>query len=217
MYLGLPSPYCAPFVGQWIGTEGHKCKVDKHGNVVSAHNAVPCAGHSIAHNSIQAQVGDILKISGMHIQAKAENLFHGRLQEPFIGRYCENSIHTTAHDRVAYKDSIIPDLLIHNYPVRKERRLDGNGISQSTAQVIVEIKGIYVGKNQQTQYPAGNEHGTDKLACQIKAEYIAKSKKCDDKLAQENINPTGPLQDALSTFLYGGLIPLVYGAFGEVN
>jgi hypothetical protein len=51
-YLGLPSPACAPFIGQWIGSEGKQRKIDEHGNVVSAHNVVPGAGHTIAHNCI---------------------------------------------------------------------------------------------------------------------------------------------------------------------
>eukprot|EP00957_Ditylum_brightwellii_P138802 10580463-Ditylum_brightwellii.AAC.1 len=90
-------------------------------------------GYSIAHSSIQALVGDTLKTSGMQIQAEAENLFYGRVQEPFIGRYCKHYLHAIAHDRVAHKDAIIPDLLIHNYPVGKERWLDGSIIFQSTA------------------------------------------------------------------------------------
>eukprot|EP00957_Ditylum_brightwellii_P119187 9092025-Ditylum_brightwellii.AAC.1 len=49
-YLGLHSPCCTPFVGQWIGSEGQQRRVNEHGNVVSAHNAVPSAGHTIAHN-----------------------------------------------------------------------------------------------------------------------------------------------------------------------
>eukprot|EP00957_Ditylum_brightwellii_P021975 1657538-Ditylum_brightwellii.AAC.1 len=53
-YLGLPSPCCAPFVGEWIGTEGNHYRVNEHVNVLSAHNAVPGAGHFIAHNWIQA-------------------------------------------------------------------------------------------------------------------------------------------------------------------
>eukprot|EP00957_Ditylum_brightwellii_P168992 12863013-Ditylum_brightwellii.AAC.1 len=60
-YLGLPSSCCAPFIGQWIGTEGNQCMVDEHGNVLSVHNAVPGAGHSIAHNWVQAVAGDIAK------------------------------------------------------------------------------------------------------------------------------------------------------------
>eukprot|EP00957_Ditylum_brightwellii_P017306 1303420-Ditylum_brightwellii.AAC.1 len=60
-YLGLPSPCCAPFVGQYIGSEGNQRKVDEHGNVVAAHNAVPGAGHTIAHDRVKASVGEIAK------------------------------------------------------------------------------------------------------------------------------------------------------------
>eukprot|EP00957_Ditylum_brightwellii_P070276 5338796-Ditylum_brightwellii.AAC.1 len=52
-----------------------------------------------------------------------------RVQEPFIGRYCEHYLCATSRDRVAHKDAIIPDLLIHSYPVGKERKLDDNSIS----------------------------------------------------------------------------------------
>eukprot|EP00957_Ditylum_brightwellii_P115496 8809832-Ditylum_brightwellii.AAC.1 len=67
-YLGISSPCCAPFVGQWIGIEGNQRRVDDHGNLISAHNAVSGAGHPIAHNCIQALAGDIAKASGMQLQ-----------------------------------------------------------------------------------------------------------------------------------------------------
>eukprot|EP00957_Ditylum_brightwellii_P201415 15325530-Ditylum_brightwellii.AAC.1 len=123
IYLGLPSPCSAPFVSQWIGTEGHKHKVDKHGNVVSADNAVTGTGHSIVHNYTQALIVYILKTSVMQIQAEAENLFH------------------------EWPIKMPPSLTYSSTIIQLERRLDGNDISQSTASAIVEIKGIYVGKN----------------------------------------------------------------------
>eukprot|EP00957_Ditylum_brightwellii_P063601 4827990-Ditylum_brightwellii.AAC.1 len=30
IYLGLPSPACALFIGQWIGSEGKQCNIDEH-------------------------------------------------------------------------------------------------------------------------------------------------------------------------------------------
>eukprot|EP00957_Ditylum_brightwellii_P116502 8886502-Ditylum_brightwellii.AAC.1 len=83
-YIGLPNPCCAPFVGQWIGTEGNQCKVNEARNVLSIHTAVPGARHSIAHNWIQAIAGDIAKASGMQLQSEEENLFHDRVRESFI-------------------------------------------------------------------------------------------------------------------------------------
>jgi hypothetical protein len=216
-YLGLPSPCCAPFVGQWIGTEGNQRMVDEHGNVLSAHNAVPGAGHSIAHNWVQAVAGDIAKASGMQLQSEAENLFHGRVREPFIGRYCQHYLSCAPHDRSANTDAIIPDILIHNYPVGSERRRDGNGISQASAPAIFEVKGIHVGKNQQVRYPAGQCRGTDKRAKQVREEYATKARKCDAKFAQDTPEEPSPFENALKTFLTGGPIPLVFGAFGEVN
>eukprot|EP00957_Ditylum_brightwellii_P020655 1557150-Ditylum_brightwellii.AAC.1 len=85
----------------------------------------------------------------MQVQPEAENLFHGRVQEPYIGRYCKHYLNRTAHDCTAHKDAIIPDLLIHNYPVGDERHRDGNDTSQASATAIFEVKGIHVGKNPQ--------------------------------------------------------------------
>eukprot|EP00957_Ditylum_brightwellii_P195090 14864693-Ditylum_brightwellii.AAC.1 len=93
-------------------------------------------------------------------------MFHGRVQEPYIGRYCEHYLNRTAHDRTTHKDDIIPDLLIHNYPVGDERLMDGNGTSQASAPAIFEVKCIHVGKNPQVRYPVGSTRGTDKCGSQ---------------------------------------------------
>eukprot|EP00957_Ditylum_brightwellii_P077647 5901106-Ditylum_brightwellii.AAC.1 len=64
-YLGLPSLACAPFIGWWIGSERKQYKIDEHGNVLSAHNAVPGAGHIVAHNHIEATASNIARAAGM--------------------------------------------------------------------------------------------------------------------------------------------------------
>eukprot|EP00957_Ditylum_brightwellii_P042642 3229064-Ditylum_brightwellii.AAC.1 len=100
---------------------------------------------------------EIAKTAGMQLQHEVENTFHGRVQEPYIGWYCEYYLNSAPHDRTAKKDAIIPNLLIHNYPTRDERHQDSNGISHSTAPAILEVKGIHFGKNQQVRYPMGME------------------------------------------------------------
>eukprot|EP00957_Ditylum_brightwellii_P188180 14325997-Ditylum_brightwellii.AAC.1 len=64
-YLGLPSPACAPLIVRWIGSEGKHHKFDEHGNIVSGRNAVPGAGHTVAHNHIQATASNIARAAGM--------------------------------------------------------------------------------------------------------------------------------------------------------
>eukprot|EP00957_Ditylum_brightwellii_P014367 1081370-Ditylum_brightwellii.AAC.1 len=175
-YLGLPRPVCAPFIGQWIGSEGKQRKIDEHGDVVSARNAVPGAGHTIAHKYIQVTASNTARAAGMQVQPEAEKLFHGRVQEPCIGRYCEHYLNRTAHDCTAHKDTIIPDLLNHNYQVGDERHKDGNGTSQASTPAIFEVKGIHVGKNQQVRYPARSIRGTDMCGSQAQQEYTTKAK-----------------------------------------
>eukprot|EP00957_Ditylum_brightwellii_P172219 13110656-Ditylum_brightwellii.AAC.1 len=61
------------------------------------------------------------------------------------------------------------------------------------------------------------ERGADKRARQVKEEYTSKAKKCDAQFTQDAQSDNRPFEDALKTFLHGGPIPLVFGAFGEVN
>eukprot|EP00957_Ditylum_brightwellii_P001435 112251-Ditylum_brightwellii.AAC.1 len=153
-----------------------------HGKVLSVHNIVPQAGHSIAHNWIQALAGDITMASGIQLQGEAENLIHGRIRKPFISRYCQYYLNCTPHDRSTNTDAIIPDIIIHNYPVGSKQRINGNGTSQASTPAIFELKGIHVGKNQ-----------------------------------QDIPDEPSPFENALKTFLTSGPIPLVFGAFSEVN
>eukprot|EP00957_Ditylum_brightwellii_P207544 15353447-Ditylum_brightwellii.AAC.1 len=67
-------------------------------------------------------------------------MFHGKVQEPYIGRYCEHYLNRTAHDHTTHKGAIIPELFIHNYPVGDKRHRDGNGTSQASAFAIFEVQ-----------------------------------------------------------------------------
>eukprot|EP00957_Ditylum_brightwellii_P152293 11594419-Ditylum_brightwellii.AAC.1 len=139
-------------------------------------------------------MGEIAKIDDMQMEYETESVFHGRVAESYIGRYCECYLQTVVHDCTAKIDVIIPDLLIHNYPVGDKRRKDGNGISQASALAIFEVKGIYVGKNPQARYPAGKERRTDKCARQVNSEYAAKAQHCDQQFAQEGQGDSGPFE-----------------------
>eukprot|EP00957_Ditylum_brightwellii_P161559 12300917-Ditylum_brightwellii.AAC.1 len=87
-----------------------------------------------------AIASDIARAAEMQVQPEAENMFHGRVQEPYIGKYCEHYLNRTAHVCTAHKGTIIPDLLIQNYPVGDERCMDGNNTSQVSAPAIFEVK-----------------------------------------------------------------------------
>eukprot|EP00957_Ditylum_brightwellii_P197121 15018155-Ditylum_brightwellii.AAC.1 len=43
------------------------------------------------------------------------------------------------------------------------------------------------------------------------------TQKCDNKFAQDALAVQHPFEDAIKTFLTGGPVSLVFGAFGEVN
>eukprot|EP00957_Ditylum_brightwellii_P184239 14032868-Ditylum_brightwellii.AAC.1 len=122
----------------------------------------PGTGHTIACDCIKLAFGDMAKVAGMQLQYEAENVFCGRLQEPYISRYCEHYLSATPHENSAHKDAVVPDILVHKYPVVKDRPRDENRLSQSSVPAIFEVKGVHVGKNPQARYPAGMDWGTDR-------------------------------------------------------
>eukprot|EP00957_Ditylum_brightwellii_P068038 5165648-Ditylum_brightwellii.AAC.1 len=148
-------------------------------------------------------MGDIAKTAGMQTQYKAEHVFHGRVAEPYIGCYCHFYLQTAACDCTTKRDTIIRDLLIHNYLVGDECRRDGNRISQASDPAIFEVKGAHIGKNPQARYPADMERGTDKCDRLVNIEYTAKAQHCYQQFVQDAHKNNDNFESVLCTFLKG--------------
>eukprot|EP00957_Ditylum_brightwellii_P117678 8976583-Ditylum_brightwellii.AAC.1 len=90
---------------------------------------------------------------------------------------------------------------MYNYPVGSECRRDSNSISQTTSPA--------------TYKAAGQCHGTDKQEKQVREGYATKAQKCDANFAQDSPDELSLFENALKTFLTGGPIPPVLGAFSK--
>ena len=102
-----------------------------------------------------------------------------------------------------------PDILVHNYPIKSQDDLDHlDGPSARTKSAIFEIKGLRVSDQL---YPR-TRRATDIRAANVLKDYEQKAKALDVELCPELItaNLTG-------AFAFNGIIPVVFGAFGETN
>jgi hypothetical protein len=113
------------------------------------------------------------------------------------------------------KDAIIPDILIHNYPS------DTNGHGNAVIAAITDVKTVRVDKGQ-NNYRPGVQGGQSimravkKKTGYTRNAYLKKAMKLDNKFAPGDINR--PFSQAITqTFATGNVIPLVSGAFAEVN
>eukprot|EP00957_Ditylum_brightwellii_P102294 7798192-Ditylum_brightwellii.AAC.1 len=99
-------------LGDYVEYEGNQHRVDEHDNIVAAHNVVPGAGHTIAHDCNQTAFGDMAKVASIQLQYEAKNVFCGRIQEFYIHiRYCGHVLTATPHENSAHKDAVAADIL----------------------------------------------------------------------------------------------------------
>jgi hypothetical protein len=214
-YLGLPSPAVRPFIGQYIGTPSQVYQVDDYGNHLAVHSHLPGYGHTGFHMRMQTLIGEMAKAAGLEPVLEALNIFHGKVSGDSLRAYYQAYSETArVHDlrHCNKKDAIIPDVLIHNYPLSLPE-LHSQGRSARSGAAIFEIKGIRI-CNQ--RYPAMSRD-SDKRADSVRTEYVKKAQTCDRRFAASTPSDVGPFQRAISSFATGGVIPLVFGAFGESN
>ena len=102
-------------------------------------------------------MGAIFHQAGFAINLEAPCIFHGKVPSPDINAY--TVMHTT-------RDSIIPDLLMHNFP----SDLNGNGAWSMEA--IFDIKTLWIDKN--VQLYANRRTGTSHTSTNMKATKVQK-------------------------------------------
>ena len=147
-----------------------------------------------------------MKKAGFYTTKEARNIFHGIVPWPFLRRYCDSQVS---------KDAIIPDILIHNYPS------DANGHGNAVIAAITDVKTVRIDKAQSNYRPGvhgGREiiPAVEKKAGATRTSYLKRSMKLDDKLALGEASK--PFSNAIKqTFATGNVLPLVSGAFAEVN
>ena len=219
-YMAQASPGCRPFVNQFIGTSHRTAPVDIYGNSVAAHPQLPGYGHGVLHTQIKQLLGDMANAAHLHSVWEAANIFHGRVPEPYITDYCNVFTEAAQGGRTRGRDAIIPDLLIHDYPLDRTE-LGQDGVAARTGVAILEVKGVRL---TNTTYPV-RSRAADTRATKVRREYTQKARSLDHQFAPDltmdptdtSVRRTGPFERAMSTFVSGGPIPCVVGAFGETN
>ena len=145
----------------------------------------------------------------------------GRVPNPYLEDYERAQAHELRHRGASRtKDAIIPDLLIHDYPL-PSTELGQDGAVARDGPAIIEIKTIHFTPNVYRV----NARGSDTRATRIRKEYADKAHKCDLRFAPDltstadetGARQIGPFERALSSFTTGGPIPVVVGGFGETN
>jgi hypothetical protein len=213
-YLGLPLPSCEPLASGFIGTDARP--MDPFGNSLAAAQRVPGRDFSIAHNTVQRTLNDFMLTAGLQTVLEAENFFRGKVSAEHHDAYIEHFM----RDSDSRRHGIIPDILVHNYPATREDVATMQTASGRTKPAIFEVKGLRYTRNT---YPV-TLRGTDSRARRVPLEYKQKAHAIDATIAptttrplgDEN-GPSGPFEKALRSFATGGPIPIVFGAFGEVN
>ena len=125
-------------------------------------------------------------------------------------------MHLSVHFLQILAHTIIPYLHAINFPAR------GSAANQTSLQqsveTIFEVKTMYANK---TRYGSNlmQFSATDRRARDIREkEYPGKFKKLDAKFVVDmGSGEAGPFSEAQAQFLSGGIIPLFFGAFGDVN
>ena len=184
----VPSPACAPFVGQMVAGK----PLDKYGEVLLC-ASLPFDSWRLRHNSIQSTVEAIVNESGVIANAEAYGLF-----SPFIPAAATSN----GGDLQSNKDrqGLIPDFLI-TFPAE-------HGEASNN---LAELKCISAGLTwYQTQQKA-----VDQRAKLIPNDYKNKARKIDTKYHNSATGHVGPLEQRLQGF--GEILCLVAGQYGEIS
>ena len=227
-FLGQPCPLYKNFQGCFIGHKSKVVEVDQYGHSAAAHGGLPGAHHAKAHKDIQRSLAGLASAAQLPVVLEGKNTFAGLVPADAFDRYLSHYSQVQAGH---HSDALIPDVIISDYPMMS------GGVSFEEAPrrtAILETKGIHFCKSRyglrhrNPARPYGSsesDRATDRRAREIKKEYVTKCQKMDERFASTNqANEAtgqqavrGPFESALEAFAYDGVIPCVFGSYGEVN
>ena len=164
-YLGLPSPCARPFVGQFIGhpasTSNGAMQIDPYG-VAITNCILPGYGWRHVHDRMVHLITCMARFAKFQTVTEAATFFNGLVPEPILHAYYER--YGLYSNRSHAPGTIIPDVLIRDYPVSAKQTASG---IPTTGTAILEIK--RVGLTSQF-YPI-SKRGTETRAAAILKEY----------------------------------------------
>ncbi|GFH49213.1 hypothetical protein CTEN210_05689 [Chaetoceros tenuissimus] len=196
-FLGQPLPILKQFVGEknhYIGRAGKL--VDEYG--IEVKNAHVTGGHyHRGHRDLQYLFSDMCRKAKLHCELEPSNIFTN----------LPNDVGERYYATTSNEDQIRPDLQIHNYKTAKR----GFGIVEQP--LIGEVKTLRVGANNRYCHTRPNKPAVEKRAKEICKDYANKCQKLDEKYS----NGGKHFETGMKKFAKGGIIPIVIGAYGEIN
>ena len=189
----------------YIGRRGREQKVDIYGDVV-ARSEMRGGDFRRSHEELKILFDSILKNAGFYTTLEARNIFQGKVNAAVLDGYCSQP---------NTSDSVIPDILIHNYK-------DDKGTSRTACMpALLDVKTLRVDKRA-SYYTVGTHGGrktrpaVEKKSTNVRTDYTKRIGRLDTKFAPGD--ESKPFISAyINTFATGGVMPIVCGAFGEMN
>ena len=188
-YLALPSPTCAPMVGQPIGR--FRETLDAYGLKLTT-LPLPGDGWRLRHDTVKHLINKDVSQHGQPCLCEVFGLF-----APLLPQHGRDAVMAMPRRK---RQGLVPDFLIG---------VPGGG------DVLMELKVISGG---QSRYGGGHVarcHAVAERAREIPAEYATKAKELDHRFCGTAPGAYGPISHKLAS--YGRVHGLVFGAFGEAS
>ena len=197
-FFGAPSPACEQLQGQRINPRGNVV-LDPYGaNLECA--VMKGDGWRTRHDAVQFAIEQVAAAMNIDVECEVFNRF--------ADLFCDSEIAMIDGSGYRTRQGLVPDFF---FPV----------LTGDCPEALAELKGITLA---QSHYPRqGSTHNRSaSAACEhragmIGAEYRRKAKNLDAKFFSTSFTPPapGPVERRLRTF--GPVLPLVFGAFADVN
>ena len=145
-------------------------------------------------------------------------MFHGKVGAPYIDHYSTKINRERGDGRNSTaRICIVPDLLVYNW--LNGGRVRHAGRNAGTVSAFFEVKSIGPSPSRNKNV---RQTAVESRSAAIISEYARKVKNVDKTFAAAVVGDgtssiAGPFEQAVSTFSKGRVIPLVAGAFGELN
>ena len=201
-FLGLPSPAAAGVVGEVIGTGAQRRvrpRVDPYGDALMSTNLPGDGWAKYRHDPLLDEIIDCAHHAGVAASSDVVGLFRGcvagRAWADLLRRY----------DSARARRGLVPD-------IAATVAWSGEDADQER---LLELKTIQPGP---TRYPATLTRRCEAVARRargIPGDYKAKCQRLDTELGLRQEAQPGPFEQRLNC--WPDVIPLVVGAYGEVN
>ena len=187
-YLALPSPACAPLVGQRIGSYAEG--LDPHG-IKLATLSLPGDGWRKRHDALKHLLDRDIQDHGVPCTCEVFGLFAPLLPQPARS--------TVAAFTARKRQGLVPDF--------KVAQADG-------LEVLMELK-LVAGPTYYSHGGAGRCYAAARRARAIPGEYMAKARALDAQFCDVPRDSDAPGPVARKLLSYGRIHSLVFGAYGE--